>query len=57
MKKLVALVAAGMFAASFAAQAGEGSCYGSTHTASTPVPTTTALDTATKPADTTKTGG
>jgi hypothetical protein len=56
MKKLVALVAAGMFAASFAAQA-EGSCSGSTYTASTPVPTTIVLDTVTKPVATTKTGG
>lgn len=56
MKKIVAIVAAGMFAVSFAAQAGEGSCYGNIHTASTPKPATTALDTVSKPVQTPKTG-
>ncbi len=53
MKRIVALVAVGMFAVSFAAQAG---CSGSIHSASTPQPTTTALDTVSQPVQTPKIG-
>ncbi len=56
MKKIVAIVAAGVFAVAFSAQAGEGTCFGDTHTASTPKPATTALDTVSKPVQTPKTG-
>ncbi len=71
MKKIVALAVAGMFAASFAAQAGEGSCYGNTHTASiskpaagletvsVPVatPAVTVLDSVLKPVEASKVDG
>ncbi len=72
MKKIVAIVAASMFAFSFAAQAeGDGGCYGYTKSVSTPKPATsletvstpvatpavTVLDTVIKPDETPKTDG
>ncbi len=72
MKKIVAIVAASMFAVSFSALAeGDGGCYGSINTASTPKPATsletvstpvatpavTVLDTVIKPDETPKTDG
>ncbi len=53
MKKFVAIVAAGMFAVSFAAQAegGSGGCYGNSRTVSTPIPAT-GLETVSTPVTT-----
>ncbi len=48
MKKIVVIVAASMFAFSFAAQAGEGGCYGYTKSVSTPKPATS-LETVSTP--------
>ncbi len=56
MKRIVALVAAGMFVVSFAAQADEGSCYGNINTASTPKPVTVVLETVSQPVQPPKTG-
>ena len=72
MKKIVAIVAASMFAVSFAAQAeGDGGCYGNIKSVSTPKPATsletvstpvatpavTVLDSVIKPDETPKTDG
>ena len=52
MKKIIAIVVAGMFAVSFAAQAGgDGGCYGYTQSVSTPKPAT-GLETVSTPVTT-----